>query len=75
MNIYEHTYIAAPEVNKKDMENIENKIDEILKKSSGKICKILTDRVDGVDGAKSNDISTTDDENAMIIKITSLIFL
>ena len=40
-----------------------------------KICKILTDRVDGVDGAKSNDISTTDDENAMIIKITSLIFL
>ena len=40
-----------------------------------KICKILTDRVDGVDGAKSNDISTTDAENAMIIKITSLIFL
>ena len=40
-----------------------------------KVCKILTDRVDGVDGAKSNDISTTDDENAMIIKITSLIFL
>ena len=40
-----------------------------------KICKILTDRVDGVDGAKSNDISTTDDENAMIMKITSLIFL
>ena len=40
-----------------------------------KVCKILTDRVDGVDGAKSNDISTTDDENAIIIKITSLIFL
>ncbi len=40
-----------------------------------KVCKILTDRVDGVDGAKSNDISTTDDENAMIIKTTSLIFL
>ena len=40
-----------------------------------KVCKILTDRVDGVDGAKSNDISTTDAENAMIIKITSLIFL
>ena len=39
-----------------------------------KICKIRTDKVDGVDGAKSNDISTTDDENAMIIKITSLIF-
>ena len=40
-----------------------------------KICKILTDRVEGVDGAKSKDISTTDDENAMIIKTTSLIFL
>ena len=39
------------------------------------ICKIRTDKVDGVDGAKSKDISTTDDENAMIIKITSLIFL
>ena len=40
-----------------------------------KICKIRTDKVDGVDGAKSKDISTTDDENAMIMKITSLIFL
>ena len=40
-----------------------------------KICKIRTDKVDGVDGAKINDISTTDDENEMIIKITSLIFL
>ena len=40
MNIYEHTYIAAPEANKKDLENIEKKIEEILSKSSGKICKI-----------------------------------
>ena len=40
-----------------------------------KICKIRTDKVEGVDGAKSKDISTTDDENAMIINITSLIFL
>ena len=40
MNIYEHTYIAAPEANKKDIENIENKIEEILNKSSGKIHKI-----------------------------------
>ena len=40
-----------------------------------KICKIRTDKVEGVDGAKSKDISTTDDENAIIIKITSLIFL
>ena len=40
-----------------------------------KICKIRTDRVEGVDGAKSKDMSTTDDENAIIIKITSLIFL
>ena len=40
-----------------------------------KICKIRTDEVDGVEGAKINDISTTDDENEMIIKITSLIFL
>ena len=40
-----------------------------------KICKIRTDRVEGVDGAKSKDMSTTDDENAIIMKITSLIFL
>ena len=40
-----------------------------------KICKIRTDKVEGVDGAKSKDISTTDDENAMIINTTSLIFL
>ena len=40
-----------------------------------KICKIRTDKVEGVDGAKSKDISTTDDENAIIIKTTSLIFL
>ena len=40
-----------------------------------KICKIRTDKVDGVDGPKSKDISTTDDENAMIINTTSLIFL
>lgn len=40
MNIYEHTYIAAPEANKKDIENIEKKIEDILHKSSGKIFKI-----------------------------------
>ena len=40
-----------------------------------KICKIRTDKVDGVDGAKSKDISTTDDENAIIMNTTSLIFL
>jgi small subunit ribosomal protein S6 len=40
VNIYEHTYIAAPEANKKDMETIESKIEEIVKKSSGKICKV-----------------------------------
>ena len=40
MNIYEHTYIAAPEANKKDMETINSKIEEIVKKSSGKICKV-----------------------------------
>jgi len=40
VNIYEHTYIAAPEANKKDLENIEKKIEEILVKSSGKICKV-----------------------------------
>ncbi len=39
MNIYEHTYIAAPEANKKDIENIEKKIVDILKKTSGKIHK------------------------------------
>ncbi len=39
MNIYEHTYIAAPEANKKDIENIEKKIENILSKSSGKIRK------------------------------------
>ena len=37
-----------------------------------KICKIRIDKVEGVDGAKSKDISTTDDENAMIIKITNI---
>ena len=40
-----------------------------------KICKIRTDKVEGVEGAKSKDISTTDEENAMIINTTSLIFL
>ena len=40
-----------------------------------KICKIRTDKVEGVDGANSRDISTTDDENAMIMNTTSLIFL
>jgi len=40
VNIYEHTYIAAPEANKKDLENIEKKIEEILSKSSGKIFKV-----------------------------------
>ena len=39
MNIYEHTYITAPEANKKDIENIEKKIKDILSKSSGKIHK------------------------------------
>ena len=40
-----------------------------------KICIIRTDKVEGVDGANSKDISTTDEENAMIINTTSLIFL
>ena len=40
-----------------------------------KICKIRTDKVDGVDGANSKDISTTDDENAIIMKTINLIFL
>ena len=39
MNIYEHTYIAVPEANKKDIEQIEKKIEEILVKNSGKIHK------------------------------------
>ena len=39
MNIYEHTYIAVPEANKKDIEKIEKKIEEILLKNSGKIHK------------------------------------
>ena len=40
MNIYEHTYIASPEANTKDIDTIDSKIKEILSKSSGKICKI-----------------------------------
>ena len=40
MNIYEHTYIARPEANQKDIQNIEKRIEDILTKSSGKICKI-----------------------------------
>jgi len=37
---YEHTYIAVPEASKKDIENIESKIDQILKKNNGKIHKL-----------------------------------
>ena len=37
MTIYEHTYIAAPETSKKDIEDIEKKISDILSKTSGKI--------------------------------------
>ena len=47
MNIYEHTYIAAPEANKKDIENIEKKIQEILNKQQ--ICfnnKFLSKKVE-----------------------------
>ena len=40
MNIYEHTYIAAPEANKKDMESIENKIEEIVKNLQAKFVKL-----------------------------------
>ena len=40
MNIYEHTYIALPDARKKDIENIENKIQDILQKYSGKIHKV-----------------------------------
>ncbi len=39
MTYYEHTYIATPEVGKKDIEKIEKKIEEILSKYSGKIIK------------------------------------
>lgn len=39
MVFYEHTYIASPEVDKKDIEKIEKKIEEILIKCSGKIVK------------------------------------
>lgn len=37
MTIYEHTYIAAPEASKKDIDEIEKKISEILSKNSGKV--------------------------------------
>jgi len=40
VNIYEHTYITRPEANQKDIQNIEKRIEDILTKSSGKICKI-----------------------------------
>lgn len=37
MTIYEHTYIAAPEASRKDIDEIEKKISDILSKNSGKI--------------------------------------
>ena len=39
MSIYEHTYIATPDCNKKDLEVIEKKIVDILANNSGKILK------------------------------------
>ena len=39
MSIYEHTYIATPDCNKKDIDNIEKKIESILLSNAGKIVK------------------------------------
>ena len=39
MSIYEHTFIATPDCNKKDLEVIEKKILDILENNSGKILK------------------------------------
>ena len=38
MSIYEHTYIATPDCNKKDIDNIE-KNESILLSNAGKIVK------------------------------------
>ena len=37
MSIYEHTYIATPDCNKKDLEVIEKKIVDILANNSGTV--------------------------------------
>jgi len=39
MSIYEHTYIATPDCNKKDIDNIEKKIESILTSNAGKIVR------------------------------------
>ena len=36
---YEHTYIATPDCNKKDIDNIEKKIESILTSNAGKIVR------------------------------------
>ena len=39
MSIYEHKYIATPDCNKKDIDNIEKKIESILTSNEGKIVR------------------------------------
>ena len=39
MSIYEHTYIETPDCNKKDIDNIEKKIESILTSNAGKIVR------------------------------------
>ena len=39
MSIYEHTYIATPDCNRKDIDNIEKKIESILTSNAGKIVR------------------------------------
>ena len=39
MSIYGHTYIATPDCNKKDIDNIEKKIESILTSNAGKIVR------------------------------------
>ncbi len=39
MNYYEHTYIASQSLNNKDLGDLNKKIEELIKKNSGKIEK------------------------------------
>jgi ribosomal protein S6 len=39
MNYYEHTYIASQSLNNKDLSDLHQKIEDLIKKNKGKIEK------------------------------------
>ena len=42
MNFYEHTLVAKQDLSAADIKNVENKYNDIINKSSGKVVKIET---------------------------------